>query len=301
MHNSSAVPGAAPFDQRFGADMRAAFAEPRLAALRELTFGRLSAMELRCDVPNYGRSAPVPVQDALLVSLQLRANSAYDIWEDGKRLDCLPVERGMLNINDLRKGLVSASNQPFHALIFTLPMGALDEDDGAALDPIPSRTAVYDPVIEGLGMALLPALESPESAPQAFIEHVLLALRAHLAHRLGGQEQPKAGRLSSRQLRLARDFLEAHLAENLSLSELAASCSLSPSHFARSFRRATGLPPHRYLVERRVALARELLLNTTLPLVDIAARCGFADQSHLTKAFRRVLGVTPGSLRPAGR
>jgi len=258
-------------------------------------------MELRCDVPNYGKSAPIPEQDALLVSLQLRANTAYDLWEDGKRLDCRPVDRGMLNINDLRKGLVSASNQPFHALIFTLPIGALEEDDGAKLAPVPSRTAVYDPVIEGLGMALLPALEHPESAPQIFVEHVLLALRAHLAHRLGSQQLPTSGRLSSRQLKLAREFLEAHLAQNVSLSDLAASCSLSPSHFARSFRRATGLPPHRYLVERRVALARELLVNGSLPLADIAARCGFADQSHLTKAFRRVLGVTPGSLRPGGR
>jgi AraC-like DNA-binding protein len=293
---------------RFGEDMEAAFGGPRKTAieLHELRFGPFSVMDVRCDAPGYGRSAPIPPRDALLIALQLRANAAYDIWLDGKRLDCLPVRPGMVNVYDLRGSVVSASAQPFHSLTFTLPLRPIDgwdDDDGAAKDlqPGQSRTALYDPVIEGLGLALRPALEHPERASNMFVEHVLLAMRAHLSDRMAPRRAPRHCGLSARQLRRVRDHLDAHLGENVSLTELAASCSLSAAHFARGFRLSMGMPPHRYLVHRRVARARELLEHTKLPLSDIAVRCGFADQSHLTKTFRRMLGVTPGSLRRAGR
>jgi len=282
--------------------MTSAFGGTRASAaeLRELRFGPFTVIEVRCDAPGYGQSAPIPAQDALLVALQLRANFDYDMWEDGKRLDCLPVSRGMVNINDLRRGVVSASKQPFHALTFALPVQDLSEH-GGELEIGPARTGLIDPVIEGLGMALLPVLEHPERAPHMFVEHVLLALGAHLIHRFGEPRAEHRGGLSIRQLQHARDFVDAHLSENISLSDLAASCSLSVSHFARAFRLSTGMPPHRFLMEQRVARARELLTRTKLPLCVIAVECGFADQSHLTKVFRRVLGVTPGSLRPIQR
>jgi AraC family transcriptional regulator len=292
-------------DARFSEDMRAAFggARPVAAQLRELRFGSFTVMDVRCDAPEYGCSAPIPTQDARLVALQLRDNVNYDIWEDGKRLDCLPATRGTVNIYDLNRSVVSASASPFHSLTFTLPARAFDASDeaGSDLKPWPSRTALLDPVIQGLGMALLPALADPDRAPRMFIEHVLLALRAHLVQRFEGQSTSQRGGLSSRQLKRAQSFVEAHLSENISLTDVAASCSLSAAHFAREFRQSTGLPPHRFLMERRVTRARELLVHTRLPLSDIAMRCGFADQSHLTKVFRRVLGVTPGSLRSSGR
>jgi len=285
--------------------MNTAFGGPRAAAavVRELRQGPFTLMEVRCDVPDYGRSAPIPAQDALLVSLQLATTFVYDAWEDGRHVDCLPCGRGMVNLFDLRRNVVTASVQPFHAITFAVPMRALDDSDEAGSDLAirRSRTGLYDPVIQGLGMALLPALERPESAPRMFVEYGLLALRAHLVQRIGAAPARRPGGLSSRQLKRAQDFMEAHLSENISLSDLAAQCSLSAAHFARAFRLSVGKPPHRFLVERRVARAHALLVHTRLPLADIAAQCGFADQTHLTKVFRRVLGVTPGSLRPNAR
>lgn len=273
------------------------------AQLRELRFGAFTVMDVRCDAPEYGRSAPIPPQNALLVALQLRANKDYEIWEDGKRIECLPVAPGTVNIYNLNRSVVSASAQPFHSLTFTLPIHAFDawDPDGGNLASGPARTALLDPVIEGLGMALRPAIADPDTAPRMFVEHVLLALRAHLLHRFGAPNTSRQGGLSSRQLKQAQAFLEAYLSENVSLADLAASCSLSPAHFARAFRRSTGVPPHRFLMERRVTRARELLVHTGLSLSEIAIRCGFADQAHLTKVFRRVLGVTPGSLRTTTR
>jgi AraC family transcriptional regulator len=99
------------------------------------------------------------------------------------------------------------------------------------------------------------------------------------------------------QLRRATDFMRAHLSGNISLEELASVCNLSVSYFARAFKNGTGVPPHRWLVEMRLEKAKDLLLNTKTPLADIAAACGFADQCHLTRAFRRATGETPGAWR----
>ena len=288
--------------------MRSAFEQPRVPALevRELPFSPLPVMELRYDAENYGQSAPIPPQDALLISLQLRDSLHHDIWEDGKRYGSRSLMSGTTAVYDLRRSVTAASMQPFHCLNFAFALGP--HDDGSDVVGYGferdrwRRGGLRDPVIHALGTSLLPALDAPERTPRMFVEHVLLALRAHLAHRFAGSPAPgvQCGKLSSWQLRRARAFLEAHLGENVSLSDIAGHCSLSAAHFARSFTRSMGMPPHRFLMMRRVERARELLVNTRLPLSEIAGQCGFADQSHLSKVFRRVLGVTPGSLRTRG-
>ncbi|MGH7805748.1 MAG: helix-turn-helix transcriptional regulator, partial [Candidatus Binatia bacterium] len=81
------------------------------------------------------------------------------------------------------------------------------------------------------------------------------------------------------------------------LDELAAEAGASRFHFARAFREATGVPPHRYLTLRRIERAKELLLQTEIPLVDVALASGFASQSHFTLRFRETVGVTPRRFR----
>jgi AraC family transcriptional regulator len=88
-----------------------------------------------------------------------------------------------------------------------------------------------------------------------------------------------------------------HAAEDLALDELAALANLSAKHFARAFRRSTGMPPHRWLIERRIDRAKALLSTGDLSLAEIALACGFADQSHFTAMFRKAVGATPGSFR----
>ncbi len=95
--------------------------------------------------------------------------------------------------------------------------------------------------------------------------------------------------------RLVRDRLDD---EAVTLDALATELAVHPSHLVRVFRREYGLPPHRYLVGRRLDLARRLLLDG-LPIADVAAAAGFHDQSHLTRHFRALLGTTPGAFRSA--
>lgn len=94
-------------------------------------------------------------------------------------------------------------------------------------------------------------------------------------------------------VRQVRDYLEAHPAEQVTLAHLAGIARLSPYHLVRVFRAALGLPPHAYLTQVRVRQAKKLLL-LGLPLSQVALETGFVDQSHLTRRFKRLVGVTPG-------
>jgi AraC-like DNA-binding protein len=96
----------------------------------------------------------------------------------------------------------------------------------------------------------------------------------------------------------AKELLAASLAEPPSLEELGALVNLSPFHFARVFRRATGLPPHTWLMQRRLEQARALLRSGCAPLT-VAMQLGFADQSHLGRQFKQSYGVSPGEYRRA--
>ncbi len=103
--------------------------------------------------------------------------------------------------------------------------------------------------------------------------------------------------LSPAQLRRVVLYIEQHLDEDLPLTVLAAVADLSPSHFARRFKAATGQAPHRYVLARRVNGAKRLLLETDLPLAEVAAETGFSSQAHLTGIFGRAVGMTPGAYR----
>jgi AraC family transcriptional regulator len=103
-------------------------------------------------------------------------------------------------------------------------------------------------------------------------------------------------------LRAVVEYIEEHLDAGLTLEQMAAAAHLSVYHFARQFKRATGLPPHQYVLGRRVERAQQLLQqDRDLSLAEIAACAGFSDQSQFSHHFKRVVGVTPGQFRMSAR
>lgn len=102
------------------------------------------------------------------------------------------------------------------------------------------------------------------------------------------------GKLSSFQLRNVVDFIQSHLPENVSLVTLAEQAKVSPFHFARQFRATVGVPPHQFVLRQRIQRALGLIEAGRLPLAQIAVESGFHDQPHFIRAFRKVLGITPG-------
>ncbi len=107
----------------------------------------------------------------------------------------------------------------------------------------------------------------------------------------------RAGGLSRRTLKDVIDYIGDNLQKDLTLAEMAGVAHMSPYHFSRLFKESTGLTPHRYVIQRRVQRARELLRSSALPIAEIAFLCGFANQSHLNRHFKRLLGVSPKALR----
>lgn len=104
-----------------------------------------------------------------------------------------------------------------------------------------------------------------------------------------------------RAVRRALDFIHANLASHLSLDDIATAGRMSVYHFSRTFRRATGTGPHRYLVQLRVERVKALLRNGDRSLAQIAGEAGFSDQSHMSKVFRRFTGQSPKAYRSAQR
>ena len=157
-----------------------------------------------------------------------------------------------------------------------------------------------DPVVHHLGICLHTARSRPSEMSPACADHIASALEAYLkqAHNVVSLPPSAArGGLAPWQLRRAKEMLVSRLDEPISLAELARACKLSPSHFARAFRQTTGQPPHRWLMEQRIEKAKQLLVDTTLSLAEIAQKCGFADQSHFTRVFAQRVRSSPGQWR----
>jgi AraC family transcriptional regulator len=157
-----------------------------------------------------------------------------------------------------------------------------------------------DPVLSGLMLAMLEEGAEEAGGDPLYLDTLAEAFLARLlrAH----SDLPRAGpraryALAPRRLAEVVAYVEANLAEELTLDRLAAVARLSRFHFARAFARATGAPPHAFVVRRRLEAAKSLLHTSDLPIEHIARRCGFADASHFSARFRRSFGMTPRAYR----
>jgi AraC family transcriptional regulator len=111
------------------------------------------------------------------------------------------------------------------------------------------------------------------------------------------RERLPRGGLSRNLVRLLTQYIEEHIDRNISLAELAELAQLSVFHFSQRFRAEFGCPPYAYVIRRRLEHAKHQLRRSDAPLKVVAASCGFSDQSHMTRLFRRAFGVTPGQYR----
>jgi AraC family transcriptional regulator len=149
----------------------------------------------------------------------------------------------------------------------------------AAIGQLRHEQPAHGTILEAL--SLLRRQEDPQSSQE---------------HADGGQQ-----RLLAWQARKVVEHINRHVASRLLVADLCALLQLSEGHFSRSFRGTFGSPPYAFVVRRRVELAARYLLQTDMSLSEIALQCGFADQSHLCRQFRQVMGETPAAWRRAQR
>jgi AraC family transcriptional regulator len=170
--------------------------------------------------------------------------------------------------------------------------------DRAALAP---QLHLNDKRIEHVGWALLRELESDEPFGRVYAESLVWALTAQLLRRTAPAVARRSAGLPQRRLRRVLDYVRDNLAQNLSLRELASVAGVSPTHFKMQFRESMGVPVHRYVVTQRVETALDLLINTVLPISEVALHAGFYNQSHLSRHLQRLHGVSPAVLRRKAR
>jgi AraC family transcriptional regulator len=189
------------------------------------------------------------------------------------------------------------------AICPTLLNRATQESMQREIELIP-QLAIDDPVIHQLALALKLEIQTGCMSGRLYGESLGTALAARLVQNYAVSKPAiefKASGLPQSQLKRVIDYIKANLTQDLSILDLATLTGMSESHFSRSFKRSVGIAPYQYLIQQRVERAKQLLSQRcsrgeappTIAISNIALDCGFANQTHLTKVFRQMTGMTP--------
>ncbi|HLI86491.1 MAG TPA: AraC family transcriptional regulator [Bryobacteraceae bacterium] len=166
------------------------------------------------------------------------------------------------------------------------------------------RFAITDPLLEQLAIAIAASLREGTAEDGLYIDTLAQMIAAHLARHHSARSKPPRARppqqIAGWRMRRLIEYIEENLGADLSLERMAAEVGISPLYLARAFKTAVGQSPHRYVLERRIERAKEMLRGTDTPIVEVALAAGFSSQSHLSNWFLRQVGVTPGAYRRQG-
>ncbi len=279
---------------------------PTTLLARKSSKARVGFSRMQSSRPMRGRSLATPPEEAFAFHVPLAVPFFSNLWTAGKRREVPDWHLGDAQLIDLRDKPTVSLDIPFDSLRFYISQTALDEM--ANETKIRRVKGLYAPtfgsrdlIMFGLAQSLVGAMEHPGEGTAIFADCIALAFFAHIVRAYGsvpaGRQQNTSGGLASWQLQRARDFMNANLAGDPSIAEVANECRLSSSYFARAFKQTTGMPPYRWLTRQRVERAKELLRDPRRELADIAQLCGFVDQSHFSRVFSRSEGHSPGRWR----
>ena len=243
---------------------------------------------------------------ALLVAVSITpvARADYEYRVDDKRVPTPNIQAFRSTVVDLDARPRCWIRRAFGYMLFHVPRRGLDEiaaDLGVGpVETYKVAVAEEDLVLSQLTRSMLPSVGQPGWPSPLALDHVNQILAAHVLQKYGALRKPptvSVGGLGPSQKRRATELLSENLSGRIRLSELAAECDLSISHFARSFKASFGVSAHRWLVQRRIERSQELLIETRESLADIADQAGFADQAAFTRTFHQIVGISPGRWR----
>ena len=209
----------------------------------------------------------------------------------------------------IREDMIRLDGEISESVHLYLPSTPLDTTTLADFDRDPANVQLqydggfHDPLIEQIARTVRSELADPAPTSSLLIETLSATLSAYLLRHhsnldAGATRLPRAeGALDLRRLHRIKDYIAANLDAELSLTDIAAIACLSRHHFARAFKAAVGETPHRYVMSQRLQRAKGLLAARDLSLIEIADACGFANQAHFTRTFKRATGVSPGVYR----
>ena len=161
----------------------------------------------------------------------------------------------------------------------------------------------HDGLIEQIARSIVTEMDSESPTSGLIIDTLQTALAAHLVTNYSNLSPKKtrlacaAGALDQKRLDRVRDFISSNIEHNITLKELANEACLSPYHFARAFKAAVGVPPHRYIVDLKLNFAKRMITNSSTPFSQIALMTGFSNQAHFSRTFKQLTGLTPSEYR----
>jgi AraC-like DNA-binding protein len=244
-------------------------------------------------------------EDTYMVRLFLDPQPGTTLIQGRRHIELPP--RGALEaaIRHVREPCSWEMSNPVDVINFEIPRIAIwDEPENRRSRrrgnlTVDQNDSLADPTIASFALGIQQIIGVEKRFTQFYIDHLVDGLCRHVVRQYIGADTPDPRRsgLALWQERRAKELMQASIGRELSLQEVADSCGLSVGHFSRAFRRSTGYPPHKWLLEKRVEMALSLLSDDALSLTDVAARCGFADQSHFTNSFSRHVGMPPGVYR----
>ena len=294
---------------QFGRELRVAFQfeTAQSVVINTSTQSVLEFTEIRS--PNQRlKTKPLPRQDVYMVSLYLSPVRFVSVREVDSESRAVNVGSWEAVIQDLSRPARLNFEHPFHSVNLHIPRDALDEaaeacqsDDIAGL-VCQADQGVYDETIINLMKILMSALPMGRGREDGLFEHVGAALVAYLAQAYGGMtphSRRRRGGLAPWLQKRIQEIIAAGAEGGLTVGDLADECRISHRHFQRAFRQTMGTAPHLYIQNARVEQAKLLLCQTNDCLGDVGLACGFADQSHFTRVFAQLVGMTPGAWRKA--
>ena len=263
----------------------------------------ITRVESSIGLPN--RVTKVSSVPALLVSMSLRSLpvGSYRLWLGDEIVPTPSIPAFRVSVIDYASEPSCWAGSAFDYVHYHVPREALEEiAEDLDFGPVGAfRLAIVedDLVLAQMTKNILPYIGRRDELSPLAMDHFRLILGAHLLQRYGGGKNIglAAGGLSPWQKKRAEELLREHLDGSVRLSELARECGLSVTHFARSFKASFGVSSHRWLVERRIELAKQLLIQTREPLVAVAIQSGFTDQAAFTRTFHQTVGISPGRWR----
>jgi AraC family transcriptional regulator len=244
------------------------------------------------------------------IAIQLRGHSLVDRRGAGMRQRTLGRKGTVwLCPAGISEDFINIENPMQECLHIFLPGKPFDEAMLRDLEIDPSGISIRyeaidrDPFIAYAADQILREIEAETSTGRLLIESLSGALSAHLVHtysatavrlkQFSGADKP----LDLKRLTRVTEFINASVERAFTVNELASVACMSPAHFSRSFKAATGTAPHEYVSRARLDLAKRLLLTSDRLLVDIAYATGFSSQANFNRAFRKAVGTTPSAYR----
>jgi AraC family transcriptional regulator len=298
-----------PAKRAFGQQFGDCFGLKTVKTIKAAHHSGVAVTRLTCAHADNGMSAPLQAEEAFLLTVQLQDCAHHELWIDGEAQPTTGLKRGALSIYDLRRSPVVYSTSPFQNLHIYLPLRVINEtlaaDDckpinGLVCDP---GRGVEDPVMRGLALSLEQAFRCPARLNDLFLEHVAIAATLHVSREYGSAGVPASApspSLTLRQRQMAIELLSQAPPDLPSLAVVADTLGMTLSRFRSGFLQATGMLPHEWILDYRLRRAQALLLNTDLPLEEIADACGFMDSRHLGRVITSNRGMTPESIRLSG-